>query len=102
MLYRTERELCVHVATTVENHDLHTLTKHQRNHFAGTGMVRRRRLPMANQVRQAKAAVDAALKDRVPVVWLDNFNRQRYSRNPNKAHDQCINGSVLAVTGVVS
>ena len=55
---------------------------------------------MKKRVKMAKDKMDAALRSRVPIVWWDNFNKQRYSRDPNKDQDQCINGAVMAVTGV--
>ena len=82
MLYRSEKELCVQSKVADEPTDLHTMTKEQRKHFAGTGMLRRRKLPMKLRVKKAKAAIDSAMKDKLPVVWIDNFNRQRYARNP--------------------
>lgn len=31
------------------------------------------------------------------VLWLDNFNKQAFARNPNEERNRCINGAAIAV-----
>jgi hypothetical protein len=99
VLYNTERDLCVH-SLAVEAPELATLTKDQRKALSGSALLRRRRHPVLQRLDVANDNLKKALYNRIPVMWVDNFNKQRYARNPNEAHDQCINGTVFAITGV--
>ena len=96
-MYCAERELSIHTVMLDEG-SLETTTKRNRNVLAGTGMVRRRREPVKKRVDRALLRLQDALKNNVAVVWVDNFNKQRYHKNPDKPQDASINGTVFAVT----
>ena len=85
-------------------------TKRQRGELAGTGMVPRKKVPTTDEARRAEAATLAAGRPHPCVLWLHNYNKQRFSRNPgvvpSKANrrtaqagdtNACINGSIMAI-----
>ena len=53
-------------------------TKKQRPEMAGTGMVTRKKVPTAAAARRAEAATLDACRTHLCVLWLDNYNKQRY------------------------
>ena len=85
-------------------------TKRQRAELAGTGMVSRKKVPTTDEARRAEAATLDACRPHPCVLWLDNYNKQRFSKNPgvvpSKANrrtapagdtNACINGSIMAI-----
>jgi hypothetical protein len=96
-LYTTMQQLCVR-ATRVEDVHVHRLTKTQRDHLAGSGAVRltreRAEVRAQRMFQQLKAACSGCTD---VVMWMDNFNKQRYRRNPHEERNRCINGCVVAL-----
>lgn len=97
MLYSVERELCMHVPVKDER-GFEMMTKRQRQMMSGTGVVRKRREPLKKQAKVARTAIREALRGKLAIIWMDNFNKQRYSKNPNEDRNACINGTVFATT----
>ena len=77
-------------------------------------MVTRKKFTTADVARKAEAATVEACHPHPCVVWMDNYNKQRYSNNPgvvpSKANQRksaasdsnaSINGAVLAVFEVL-
>ena len=64
--------------------------------LAGSGLTLQRR-PLRNKLRSRAAKREAAfVGSKVCVLWMDNFNRQRYSKNPAATRNQSINGTAMA------
>ena len=97
ILYCAESELCDH-RVVIDEGGLETTTKAQRKVLAGTGLVRARRETVKKRVERARKRLEEALKNKIAVVWIDNFNKQRFNKNPDKLQNACINGTVFAVT----
>ena len=57
-------------------------TKRRRAELAGTGMVSRKKVPTTDEARRAQAATLDACQPHPCVMWLDNYNKQRFSKNP--------------------
>ena len=85
-------------------------TKRQRAELAGTGMVSQKKVPTTGDARRAEAATLAACQPHPCFMWLDGYNKQRFSKNPSvvpsKANrrtaqagdtNACINGSIMAI-----
>ena len=53
--------------------------------------------PFERRGRQAQTYCCLKLRRKSVLCWVDNFNKFRYSRNPNEDRDRCINATVLAV-----
>lgn len=97
LLYCTERALVIH-EPIVEDSTLRQTTSRQRSMFAGTSLVRRRKEPIRNLAGRALVSLIRACRDGCPVVWLDNFNKHKFSPNPNEPRDKSVNGTILALT----
>ena len=97
IVYNAERELCDH-RVVIDESGMESTTKRQRNVLAGTGLVRARREPMEKRVDRAKLRLQETLKGKIAVVWMDNFNKQRFTKNPDHVKNACVNGTVFAVT----
>ena len=76
---------------------LDTITKEQRVALQGTGLVRPRKENRKKLSALMCAQVKTSTHNSDVVVWMDNFNKKRFSRNPNENRDKCINGTVFAV-----
>jgi hypothetical protein len=67
-----------------------------RDMLVGSGLPRQRK-PLRMKLRQRAAKLEAeAIGNGVCVVWMDNYNRQRYSKNPGVRRNQSINGTAIA------
>lgn len=96
ILYSTERNMWKS-ANVEDVTEFAQSTRTQRAALAGLGWVTRR--PVALSKRAAKLR-DAALKDAAGityVLWMDNYNKFRYSRNPNEDRDACVNATVMSI-----
>ena len=84
--------------------------KKARAALAGTGLVRRKKVTLAIVGREATVATIQACRPHLCVLWMDNYNKQRFSRNPgvvpSKANrrtaqpgdtNASINGAVFAI-----
>ena len=74
------------------------LTKEQHKALQGVGIVDAQMEQVsvtAHRLLQLTGPLLAAA--RVFILWIDNFNKHKYSRNPNEVRDKCINGTVFAV-----
>ena len=96
-LYRCMKKL--HSPNTMVYPDsvLDTVTREQRTALSGTGLVRPRKVNRAQLAAHMRAIILSRVRNFDIVVWMDNFNKQRYSRNPNEDRDRSINGTVTAV-----
>ena len=81
---------------------LSTISKEQRKALSGTGLVKPRKenRKRLSAILRVEHNASVYLKD--IVVWLDNFNKKRFSRNPNENRDKCINGTVFVVLTLVA
>ena len=77
--------------------DLGTVTKKQRKILRGTGWVTVRRPSLKVVADERRSDAVKRCGGTVFLCWVDNFNKFRYSRNPNEDRDRCINATVLAV-----
>ena len=67
-----------------------------RDLLVGTGITRRRQ-PLRRKLRErAWKHHETRIGDRVFVLWMDNYNRLRYSKNPQVLRNQTVNGTALA------
>ena len=67
-----------------------------RNMLVGSGLTRQRK-PLRMKLRQRADKLEAeAMGNDVCVVWMDNYNWQRYSKNPDVCRNQSINGTAIA------
>ena len=73
------------------------VTKKQRKVLHGTGWVTVRRPRLKDAAEERRSAAVANCGGLVFLCLVDNFNKFRYSRNPNEDRDRCINATVLAV-----
>ena len=96
LVYSTERNTWKEVAAE-EATELANATRTQRQLLRGTGMVRLRRPNMKKTADKRRAEVLAACGGAVYCMWVDNYNKFRYSRNPNEDRDRCINATVFAM-----
>ena len=76
---------------------LSNVTKEQRHALSGTGLVRPRKENRKKVAALMRSQIDATVHLKDVVIWLDNFNKKRFSRNPNENRDKCINGTVFAI-----
>ena len=76
---------------------LDTVTREQRRALSGTGLVRPRKENRAQLADHMRSVIRSSVRSCDVVVWMDNFNKQRYSRNPNENRERSINGTVTAV-----
>ena len=60
-------------------------------------MVRRRRRPAGLLAAERLDDLRITVGTDACAVWLDNYSRQRYSRNPNEQRNDCVNGTAFAV-----
>ena len=61
--------------------ELADLTKTQIAHLSGLTCVRKRKLNRSTTAKTHRATVIGSVKDEAAVIWLDNYNKLRYSRN---------------------
>jgi hypothetical protein len=67
-----------------------------RDMLVGSGLTRQRK-PLRMKLRQRATKLEAeAIGNGVCVVWMDNYNRQRSSKNPGVRRNQSINGTAIA------
>ena len=96
LIYTSEVSLWKHQQMD-EPIELAGVSKRTRKFLRGTGMVTVRRPHLGHTAEEHRQTVRAACGGRVFICWLDNYNKFRYSRNPNEDRDRCINASVMAV-----
>ena len=80
-----------------ESAELGTVTKKQRKVLRGTGWLTVKRPQLKLVAEKRREDVRAGCGGRVFLCWVDNFNKFRYSRNPNEDRDRCINATVMAL-----
>lgn len=96
VLYSTERRLWKREKQD-DALELATATRAQRGLLCGTGLVAKRLRPLKERAEtQRQRAIEAAT-DEVYALWVDNYNKFRYSRNPHENRDMCINATVMAM-----
>jgi hypothetical protein len=99
VIYTSMRALCVPRAAS--HHSAHsavdeTVSRANRLVLSGTGLVRRHKEGLdATSSRMRDFAVDE-MRDQSTVLWFDNHNKARFSRNPNEDKDKTINCTVFA------
>jgi hypothetical protein len=100
-LYRNLQQMTVRLPGQTDSDQIHRLSHPQRQLLSGTGMVRRRRERMAERASRMDDDMRRDLRHcDVAIVWVDNFNKQRFATNVNEDRDLCINGAAVAVLGV--
>ena len=57
-------------------------TKKQQPELAGTRLLTRKKVPTADEARKAEAATREECPPLPCVLWLDNYNKPQYSKNP--------------------
>ena len=72
-------------------------TRRQRTLFRGTGLVNKRRKSLKGRAAAARLEAVNLIQSSTYVQWVDNFNKMRFSRNPNEERNACINATVFAV-----
>ena len=60
----------------------HKTTKRKRPERAGSGLVTRKQVPSPGEAHRARAATREECRPHPCVLWLDNYNKQRFSKNP--------------------
>ena len=99
-LYVLERSLCIRTVVH-EDADVRTLSRRQRHRLRGQFAVHVRRPSAAMRAATMLDAMEVAALKGCTVVWMDNYNRPRYSRNPHERRDDAINGTAYAVLPTV-
>jgi len=95
LIYITEKEL-VKAGSTPDTDISVPIGSAARELLVGAGISRQRR-PLRVKLRsRALKEEAAAIGNRVCVLWVDNYNRLRYSKNPAVARNQSINGTAMA------
>ena len=77
--------------------EMSTASKKQRRMFCGTGLTAARRRPLHTRAANNRSEALRDVAGETFVVWVDNYNKFRYSRNPNEDRDRCINATVFAL-----
>lgn len=96
LLYCTERTMWKD-AGGEETSELTTATRSQRHALRGTGWVRLRRPKVLELAERRRSEALQAASGEVFMLWVDNYNKFRYSRNPNEDRDRCVNCTVFAM-----
>jgi hypothetical protein len=100
LLYCTERNTWRR-STEEEGAHLVNSTRQQREVLRGAGLVRSfRRAPLAKRAQTMRDTAVSSIRAMTFMIWVDNYNKFRYSRNPNENRDKCINATVSAVMPV--
>jgi hypothetical protein len=73
------------------------ITQVQRRSLRGSGMARHRQPTVAAQVSEANTILHEELRGGRAVLWIDNYNRNKYSRNPALDRNQCVDLTAVAV-----
>ena len=95
-LYTVQRGLCVR-QPVVENPVLRNMTRRQRKALAGHRVVRHRRRSAGVLAAERLDDLRVDVGRQAYVMWLDNYSKQRYSRNPNERRNDSVNGTAYAV-----
>lgn len=96
LLYSTERSFWKEgpLEDTVE---LSQCSKAQRRLLHASGWVRLRPHGLHKRAEEYRRQAVAACTLAAFMFWVDNYNKFRYSRNPNEDRDMCINATVTSV-----
>jgi hypothetical protein len=95
--YQTERFAWKSLQGKDEDPAYYAATQEQRASLLGSGRVTKRRVPPAVRAQKSRDRVLGRCAGSVFVCWIDNYNKFRYSRNPNEDRDLCINATVAAL-----
>ena len=74
-----------------------TATRPQRQLLRGAFTRSVRRPKLKKRAQRMRAEAEESIMAGVYCQWVDNYNKFRYSRNPNEDRDKCVNATVLAV-----
>ena len=74
--------------------DLVVATRSQRQLVRGSGWTTLRRKSVWTVAARNRAETLDAIGAAVYMLWVGNYNKFRYSRNPNEDRDMCINATV--------
>ena len=96
LVYTTERNMWKDEIEE-EATELAQASRPQRKLLRGTGMVKLRRPGRHSTAEKRREQVLSAANGAVFMLWMDNYNKFRYSRNPNEDRDRCINATVYAM-----
>ena len=78
------------------------LTKEQRKALQGLGIIDARKEQLSVTAhRQLQLTKSLLAATRVFILWNDDFNKHKYSRNPSEVEDKCINGIAFAVLPIM-
>ena len=96
MLFVTYRKLVLPLWKADRNPSLRNLTKEQHKAFAGTGLVPARKDPLYKKAKEMIDDLQLSLSGHPVVLWVDNYNKNRWGKNPGEQRSQGINGTVFA------
>jgi hypothetical protein len=80
-----------------ETSDMVMATRGQRELMRGSGWSTLRRKSVRKVAERNRAGTLDAVGAGVYMLWMDNYNKFRYSRNPNEDRDLCINATVYSL-----
>ena len=80
-----------------ESADMVVATRAQRQLVRGSGWTTLRRKSVRTVAARNRAETLDAIGAAVYMLWVDNYNKFRYSRNPNEDRDMCINATVYSI-----
>ena len=80
-----------------ESAEVGVVSKRQRQLLRGTGWMKVKRPNLKISAEKRREEARTSCSGRVFCCWVDNFNKFRYSRNPNEERDRCINATVMAL-----
>ena len=80
-----------------ETVEMSMTSRSQRDAIRGTGWVKLRRPRVVELAQRRRDEALAAASGEAFMLWVDNYNKFRYSRNPNEDRDRCINCTVYAM-----
>ena len=95
-MYKVEKNLCWR-GTVQEDDCLVSLSRSQRRKLRGHHHTLLRRRSAYTRALEMMDSVRTTSNKGCVVVWMDNYSRPRYSRNPNERRDDTINGTAYAV-----
>ena len=96
MLFVTYRKLVLPTYKAERDPSLGHLTKAQHVALAPTGLVPARKEPLYKKAKNMIDELQLSLAGHAIVLWIDNYNKTRWSRNPGQDRNQGINGTVFA------
>jgi hypothetical protein len=99
LLYRAERGMWKQDGGP-EPAEFTCATRAQRQQLRGAMMPSVRRPSLWKRGAKMRRQAEESIQGVVYMHWVDNYNKQRYARNPNEDRNKCVNATVFALLPV--